>query len=216
MRVSGIQAQRDDELSLYRGSMRSAMARFLNVNDFSGSSPVPRRNPDLNLDPETTSAPEFGIAPTGDGIAPSPSGIEPAGYGVAPTGVGVAAARYGVAATDRKNSGDQGPCLYFGPQGQRCDRPAIANGFCARHLPAHVNQSARFGPTSPAQTGVASPSSEPYAAVPSPGFKHYGGLPSPGSKAFARIIAVGIAIFAALWPVIADLLREIVRWIHGH
>jgi hypothetical protein len=191
MRVSGIRAQRDDELSLYRGSMRSAMARFLTVNDFSGSPPVPRGNQGLNLDPESTAAPDFGIAPTGYGIEPGPSGIEPTPYGVA--------------STDRKNSDDQGPCLYLGPQGQRCDRPAIANGFCARHLPEQLNQSARFGATSAAQPGVASPGSKPY-----------GGVASPGSKPFARIIAVGIAIFAALWPVIADLLREIIRWIHAH
>lgn len=196
--------------------MRGAMARFLTVNDFSGSPPVPRGDQDLNLDPESTTAPEFGIAPSGYGIEPSPSGIDPTPYGVEPTGFGVSSTRYGVASTDRKNSGDQGPCLYFGPQGQRCDRPAIANGFCARHLPEQLNQSARFGPTSTVQAGVASPSSKPYAGVPSPGFKHHGGLPSPGSKPFARIIAVGIAIFAALWPVIADLLREIVRWIHAH
>jgi hypothetical protein len=185
--------------------MRSAMARFLTVNDFSGSPPVPRGNQDLNLDPESTTAPEFGIAATGYGIEPSPSGIEPTGYGVEPTGYGVSSTRYGVASADRKNSGDQGPCLYFGPQGQRCDRPAIANGFCRRHLPAQLEQSARFGATSPAQPGVASPNSKPYA-----------GVAFPGSKPFARIVAIGIAIFAALWPVIADLLREIIRWIHAH
>ena len=27
----------------------------------------------------------------------------------------------------------QGPCLYLGPAGQRCNRPALAGGFCARH-----------------------------------------------------------------------------------
>lgn len=26
-----------------------------------------------------------------------------------------------------------GPCLYLGPRGQRCDRPALEGGFCARH-----------------------------------------------------------------------------------
>jgi hypothetical protein len=26
-----------------------------------------------------------------------------------------------------------GPCLYFGPQGERCSRPALAGGYCARH-----------------------------------------------------------------------------------
>src|SRR5271155_4700638 len=29
----------------------------------------------------------------------------------------------------------QGPCLYFGPQGQRCARPALEGGFCAQHGP---------------------------------------------------------------------------------
>ncbi len=189
--------------------MRGAMAQFLTVNGFSGSPTVPRGNQDLSSDPESNAAPEFGVEPTGYGVESSPTNSEPTSYGVSST-------RYGVAPTARKNSGDQGPCLYFGPQGQRCDRPAIASGFCARHLPAHLNQSARFASTSPAQTAGASPSSKPYSGVPSPGFKHYRGLPSPGSKPLARIIAVGIAIFAALWPVIADLLREIMRWIHAH
>lgn len=26
-----------------------------------------------------------------------------------------------------------GPCLYLGPQGERCSRPALAGGYCARH-----------------------------------------------------------------------------------
>jgi hypothetical protein len=192
------------------------MPRFLTVNGFSSSPPVPRGNQALNLDPEANAAPEFGVEPTEFGIEPSPTGIEPAGYGVGRSPYGVSSTRYGVASADRKSSGDQGPCLYFGPQGQRCDRPAIANGFCARHLPAQLEQAARFGPTSPTQTAASAPSSNPSSDAASPGFKHYRGLPSPGSKPFARIIAVGIAIFAALWPVIADLLREILRWIHAH
>jgi len=28
-----------------------------------------------------------------------------------------------------------GPCLYLGPRGQRCDRPALEDGFCALHSP---------------------------------------------------------------------------------
>ncbi|MGH9574614.1 MAG: hypothetical protein ACRD40_13930 [Candidatus Acidiferrales bacterium] len=28
-----------------------------------------------------------------------------------------------------------GPCLYLGPQGERCFRPALAGGYCARHHP---------------------------------------------------------------------------------
>jgi hypothetical protein len=30
---------------------------------------------------------------------------------------------------------DYGPCLYLGPVGQRCDRRALAGGFCAWHRP---------------------------------------------------------------------------------
>jgi hypothetical protein len=32
-------------------------------------------------------------------------------------------------------AGDQGPCLYFGPAGQRCSRRALPGGFCAIHRP---------------------------------------------------------------------------------
>src|ERR1700678_3818621 len=166
MWVSGIRAQRNHELSLYRGGIPSAMPRFLTVNGFSASPPVPRGSQDVNFDPDARAAPEFGVEQTADGVA----------------------------STIRKTSSDQGPCLYFGPQGQRCDRRAVADGFCRRHLSAQLNQSARFGAAAPAQPGVASRDSKP----------------------FARVIAVGIAIFAALWPVIADLLREIIRWIHAH
>ena len=30
-------------------------------------------------------------------------------------------------------SSSYGHCLYWGPRGQRCDRPALEDGFCARH-----------------------------------------------------------------------------------
>jgi len=196
--------------------MRGAMARFLTVNGFSGSPPVPRGNQHLNSDPESNAAPEFGVEPADYGVLPTDYGVPTGPTGSEQTPNDVSSTRYGISSTDRGSSADQGPCLYFGPQGQRCDRPAIANGFCARHLPAQINQSARFSATSPAQISGASPRSKPYSGVPSPGFKQYRGLPSPSSKPFARIIAVGIAIFAALWPVIADLLREIIRWIHAH
>jgi hypothetical protein len=154
--------------------MRGAMARFLTVNDFSGSSPVPRGNQDFNLDPEqAAAAPELGLEPDSDSA-------ETTSYGVSPAA--------------GKNRNDQGPCLYFGPQGQRCSRPAIGNGFCARHMPAQLGQSGKLGAVSYARPGAA----------------------ALGSRPLGRIIAIGIAIFAALWPVVADLLREIFRWIHAH
>jgi hypothetical protein len=39
---------------------------------------------------------------------------------------------------------DLGPCLYFGPAGQRCDRRATKDGFCSRHLPGAPSISAPF------------------------------------------------------------------------
>jgi len=30
---------------------------------------------------------------------------------------------------------DHAPCLYFGPNGQRCSKRALATGFCASHRP---------------------------------------------------------------------------------
>jgi hypothetical protein len=156
--------------------MRSAMARFLTVNDFSGSPPVPRGNQDFNLDSEQAAA-------------DSDFGVEPDSYGVEPASYGVSTTRDGGISTTGKNRNDQGPCLYFGPQGQRCSRPAISNGFCARHVPVQLGQSA------------------PQRAA----------LPTTGRK--PRIAALGLAalvIFDYLWPIISEVFREIIRLIHAH
>ncbi|HWG57843.1 MAG TPA: hypothetical protein VN661_02225 [Candidatus Acidoferrales bacterium] len=32
-------------------------------------------------------------------------------------------------------SADQGPCLYLGPAGERCEQRALKGGFCRRHQP---------------------------------------------------------------------------------
>lgn len=44
---------------------------------------------------------------------------------------------------------DQGPCLYLGPAGQRCERRAASGGFCQWHQPGAprvkvVNSAARY------------------------------------------------------------------------
>ena len=36
---------------------------------------------------------------------------------------------------DRPNPGEGGPCLYLGPAGQRCHRPALERGYCSKHQP---------------------------------------------------------------------------------
>jgi hypothetical protein len=73
---------------------------------------------------------------------------------------------------------DQGPCLYLGPRGQRCNRRALKDGYCAIHQPGAI--------------------SLPKAAL--------------SKKTLAAIAAIA----GGLWPLIADLVREIMRWIHSH
>ncbi len=34
---------------------------------------------------------------------------------------------------------DQGPCLFLGPNGQRCGRRALAGGYCATHRPGAIS-----------------------------------------------------------------------------
>jgi hypothetical protein len=70
------------------------------------------------------------------------------------------------------SSAGEGPCLYFGPAGERCDRPATSGGFCSRH-----------------QRDALSP---PAAISP-------------------RRLAVFAAILALLWPILADVVRELLR-----
>ena len=74
---------------------------------------------------------------------------------------------------------DQGPCLYFGPRGQRCDRRATNAGFCAIHQPNGV-----------AASGISKPSK--------------------------KFIASLLAIAAVVWPYLADIVKEVIRWIHAH
>jgi hypothetical protein len=38
----------------------------------------------------------------------------------------------------KDSNADQGPCLYLGPSGQRCDRRALAGGYCASHRPGGI------------------------------------------------------------------------------
>jgi len=73
---------------------------------------------------------------------------------------------------------DQGPCLYLGPNGQRCDRRALEGGFCASHRP---------------------------------------GAPSlPKAAVSKRTLAAILGALGILWPFLADIAREIMRFMHSH
>jgi hypothetical protein len=82
-----------------------------------------------------------------------------------------------LSSTPRTDGADQGPCLYLGPAGQRCDRRAIEGGYCARHRPGA-------------------------SALPKPAL-------------FTKTLAAIAAVAGLLWPYIADLVREVIRWMHS-
>src|SRR5271170_1650542 len=44
-----------------------------------------------------------------------------------------------LSSSTRDSNSDQGPCLYLGPNGQRCDRRALAGGYCASHRPGGIS-----------------------------------------------------------------------------
>jgi hypothetical protein len=69
---------------------------------------------------------------------------------------------------------DGGRCLYLGPAGQRCDRAALASGFCRKHSSGRTDE-------------------------------------APGSSRAMKRAAAVIGALAVLWPVIADLVRELLR-----
>ena len=86
-------------------------------------------------------------------------------------------ARSGSAYPVKSPESDLGPCLYFGPAGQRCDRRALEGGFCSKHQFA----------------------------------SQLGGSPSlSGQQISKRVLGVA-GILAVLWPILADVIREIVR-----
>ncbi|MGA7916628.1 MAG: hypothetical protein WCA00_15450 [Candidatus Acidiferrales bacterium] len=46
--------------------------------------------------------------------------------------------------------------------------------------------------------------------------RHQPDAPKAATRGVPRVVAAGIGILAAMWPVLADLLREVLRWIHSH
>ncbi len=81
-----------------------------------------------------------------------------------------------------------GACLYLGPRGQRCDKPATARGFCGKHGAA-----GREAALSGAGGG---------AAEPNPA--------KDRTRAFAAILG----LLGVLWPIISEVARAIISFLH--
>jgi hypothetical protein len=85
-------------------------------------------------------------------------------------------------------TGQFGVCLYLGPRGQRCGKAALANGFCASHKTSLV-----------AQVAAASTQDQ---AEPNPA--------KDRTRAFAAILG----LIGVLWPVISEVARAIISFLH--
>ena len=89
------------------------------------------------------------------------------------------------------DTADQGPCLYFGPSGERCDRRALRDGYCAAHLPEQPSQ------LSPTADSTGPTAEKPYQRT-------------------VKVISVLAALLGFLAPLLENIIREILRWLHSH
>jgi hypothetical protein len=46
--------------------------------------------------------------------------------------------------------------------------------------------------------------------------KHDPDAAKAAAKGVARLVGAGIGILAAMWPILADVIRDVIRWIHSH
>jgi hypothetical protein len=69
----------------------------------------------------------------------------------------------------------QGPCLYLGAAGERCSRPAVEGGYCAKH---HTDPDLR-----------------------------------PAGRSYTRVLVATVALVIIIWPYVADLVRDVMRWL---
>jgi hypothetical protein len=86
--------------------------------------------------------------------------------------------------------GDYGTCLYFGPNGQRCERRALASGFCGRHA-----NSAAPRMIEAADAGAA-------------------GTREDGPKARVRAAAAVLGLLGVLWPLVAEIIKAILSFLN--
>jgi hypothetical protein len=91
-------------------------------------------------------------------------------------------------AANRAAAAPFGACLYLGPRGQRCDKAATVSGFCEKHAAA-----GRVG----AVSGAGGRAAEPNPA-------------KDRTRAFAAILG----LLGVLWPIISEVARAIISFLH--
>lgn len=81
-------------------------------------------------------------------FSPRPAPGEPLGGEMASGPAGkLSSGQKRPAAAPRPTAPDEGPCLYLGPKGERCERRALKGGFCAWHQPGAVRKKPAEGPS---------------------------------------------------------------------
>jgi hypothetical protein len=78
-------------------------------------------------------------------------------------------------ASGARTDGSRGPCLYLGPTGQRCAKPAVEGGYCPKH---HGDPDLRSD-----------------------------------SRNYTRVLVATVALAIIIWPYVADLVRDLIRWL---
>jgi hypothetical protein len=99
-----------------------------------------------------------------------------------------------------------GPCLYFGPRGERCERRATATGFCRRHSPSEPQQLNRsaFGVVVDDDALPAPEANESEDAARAESIKKR-----------SRILFALLGLAGVLWPVLNEMLRALISFLHS-
>ena len=121
-----------------------------------------------------------------------------------PGGV-VAAAAAGAGEAEAVN---YGPCLYFGPHGERCEKRATATGFCARHSAAQAARNAQFWDAAAKPDVVDESDDEPRVETPQD-------ANAESIRKRSRILIALLGLAGVLWPILNEMLRALISFLHS-
>jgi hypothetical protein len=114
----------------------------------------------------------------------------------------------GVVAAGAAEAVNYGPCLYFGSRGERCERRATATGFCARHSAAQAARNAQFWDAAAKPDVVEESNDETRAETP-----HDANAESIRKRSRILIALLGLA--GVLWPILNEMLRALISFLHS-
>jgi hypothetical protein len=114
----------------------------------------------------------------------------------------------GVARTGAAEAVNYGPCLYFGPRGERCERRATVTGFCARHSAAQAARNAQFWDAAAKPDVVEESDDERRAENPQD-------ANGESIRKRSRILIALLGLAGVLWPILNEVLRALISFLHS-